>query len=127
MWALIPSPRVLNPRIVLKRLRRRTIAVSGGGVAHKWSSPGTIVPLVVGFLALVAFFVAEFQYITNPTVPKQTVSNRTSLLAYIAVLLHGVIALAVIYVLPIYFQACLGSSPGGSGVNILPLVRRPLF
>ncbi|KAM0749940.1 iron permease [Meredithblackwellia eburnea MCA 4105] len=98
-----------------------TLAISAGGVREKWTAAKTMIPLIIGFVTLGIFFFAEFNFISNPTIPKEVVNNRTSALTYIAALLHGAIALAVIYVLPIYFQASLGASAGGSGVKILPL------
>jgi hypothetical protein len=117
----------------------RTIAITWGGARYAWSSASIITPLVLGFFGLGLFFWFELTVAEFPTIPPEVVGNRTSVLTFVAVLLHGVcmhhfptprsasfdtqmIIMAVIYVLPTYFQACFGATASESGVKTLPLV-----
>ncbi|KAF2642238.1 MFS general substrate transporter [Massarina eburnea CBS 473.64] len=97
------------------------IALTYGGTLRPWSSWRTIVPLVLGFLGMVAFHVYEASGIQRePVMPPRLFKNRSSFLAFILVFLHGMILYWVIYFLPVYFQSVLLSSPTRSGVQLLP-------
>ncbi|KAM5536101.1 hypothetical protein V8D89_010200 [Ganoderma adspersum] len=100
-----------------------TIALIGltwGGVSYKWTDARTLVTLIIGFVLIGVFFVYEWLVPKEPSIPWEVISNRTSLSAYIGTFLHGTVAAALFYYLPVYFQACLGSTPLRSSVQILP-------
>lgn len=58
------------------------------------------------------------RFMTNPTIPWEILSNRTSAIGYITTTAHSIVSLAVIYYLPQYFQAVTGASPVASGVDL---------
>ena len=98
-----------------------TLATTWADVRYPWISPEILVPFILGAVLFLSFFVYELRFAKYPTVPISVVSNRTSVAGLIIAVLHGLLAMAVIYILPTYFQAVLGASPLHSGVMVLPL------
>ncbi|GLA93265.1 hypothetical protein AtubIFM61612_010459 [Aspergillus tubingensis] len=100
------------------------IALSWGGSQYPWSSFRVIVPLVLGFVGFAVFFLYEAspRYCPNPTMPLHLFANRTSATAFGLTFLHSLSAIAVMYFLPVYFQAVLAASPSRSGVQLLPTI-----
>ncbi|OBZ79894.1 putative transporter C3H1.06c [Grifola frondosa] len=76
------------------------IALTWGGVVFPWSSPQVLVPLC---------FVQ---------VPATLVSNRTSLSGYVQIALCSFLIVNLVYYLPVYYQACKGTSPIASGIDL---------
>ncbi|KAF2271624.1 major facilitator superfamily protein [Westerdykella ornata] len=97
------------------------LALTSGGVQNPWNSWRTIVPLVIGAVGLVVFFVYQ-RYPAEPTMPLRLFTNRTTVTAFFLTFLHSILTFWVIYFLPVYFQGVLASSPSRSGVQLLPTV-----
>ncbi|KUJ12567.1 major facilitator superfamily protein [Mollisia scopiformis] len=84
------------------------LALAGAGVSRPWSSWHTLVPLLLGLVALPLFVLFEASSLCLlPTVPLRLFSNRTSALAFLLTFLHGVMLYWGSYFLP-------------SGINTLP-------
>lgn len=99
------------------------IALTYGGTLRSWSSWRTVVPLVLGLVGMIAFHVYEATgWQKEPVMPPRLFNNRTSVLAFVLVFIHGMILYWVTYFLPVYFQSVLLSSPTRSGVQFLPTV-----
>ena len=99
------------------------IALSWAGTVYAWSTFRIIVPLILGFVGFGIFLVYErTKFCKEPTMPVHLFTNRTSLTAFILTFLHSTVTVWALYFLPIYFQGVLGSSPGRSGVQLLPTV-----
>lgn len=96
------------------------LALTWGGAKYAWSSATVLVPLVLSILLFGAFFYVELFRLQNPTVPRALLSNRTALSAHITSFAHGVVTMAIIYVIPTYFQAVKLSSTIMSGWMVLP-------
>ncbi|KAI0833798.1 iron permease [Trametes gibbosa] len=94
------------------------VGLTWGGVHFPWSSAHVLVPLIIGGLFMLSFFVYEFYVPQEPTVPFDIMANRTSLSGYISTFFHGVVSMSIIYYLPVYFQACMAASPVRSSVNL---------
>ncbi|KAF9817410.1 hypothetical protein IEO21_03464 [Rhodonia placenta] len=94
------------------------IALTQAGVQYPWTSARVLAPLCLGAVGLVLFFIVESFWIKNPTVPRFIITNRTTLSGYLGTFFHGIVSIAAIYYLPVYFQACKGASPIGSGVDL---------
>jgi hypothetical protein len=98
-------------------------ALTYGGTRYSWSSWRIIIPLVLGFVGMAMFFAFEAsKYCIEPTTPPRLFKNRTSATGFVLTFLHAILTLWVIYLLPIYFQAVLGSTAARSGVQLLPTV-----
>ncbi|SPO29804.1 related to Multidrug resistance protein [Ustilago trichophora] len=96
------------------------LALTWGGARYSWLSPAVLVPLILSIVLFVAFFYLELFKLKNPTVPKELLSNRTAIGAHLTCFAHGVITMAIIYVMPTYFQAVKLSSTIMSGWMVLP-------
>ncbi|CAK5262635.1 unnamed protein product, partial [Mycena citricolor] len=96
------------------------IGLTWGGIRYSWASAPVLVPLILGLVLLVAFCFYEATVPAHPTIPLDVIANRTSLSGLLATACHGVVSIALIYYLPVYFQACFGASPIRSAVDILP-------
>ncbi|KAI9066150.1 MFS multidrug transporter [Trametes sanguinea] len=104
------------------------VALTWGGVTYDWSSVHVLVPLITGAGLIASFFLYEAIIPPEPTVPLDIVKNRTSLGGYLETFFHGIVSIAIIYYLPVYFQACKLSSPIASAVKVFPLaIFSPTF
>ncbi|RDB27052.1 Efflux pump FUS6 [Hypsizygus marmoreus] len=97
------------------------IALTWAGLSFGWSSPQVLVPLCVGLAGMVGFFVYEVRLCERPIVPLAAISNITSLSGYFQIFFAAVPFVALVFYLPVYFQACKGSSPLRSGIELFPL------
>lgn len=98
-----------------------TLALTWGGTRYSWSSVPVLITIILGALFFIFFFVYELQFAKHPTIPPVLLSNHTAKSAYFSTFMHGIVSMAVIYLLPSYFQACLRATPVRSGIMILPL------
>ncbi|PWY97396.1 MFS general substrate transporter [Testicularia cyperi] len=96
------------------------LSLTWGGSRFPWTSPAVLVPLIVGVILFALFFYLELFRFKYPTVPLALLSNRTSAAAHATSLLHGLVTMAIIYMLPTYFQAAKLASTIRSGLMVLP-------
>ncbi|KAG8956433.1 hypothetical protein FRC00_004962 [Tulasnella sp. 408] len=94
------------------------VALTWAGVQHPWNSAAVLAPLIIGLVGIGVFFVYEAKVPVEPVVPLKLMANRTSFSGYASVFLHGIVSTAVIYYLPVYFQATLEQSPVKTGVSV---------
>ncbi|KAH9920285.1 MFS general substrate transporter [Fomitopsis serialis] len=97
------------------------LGLTWGGIEYSWGSAQVLVPLCIGLAGLLLFFVYESRWATEPIIPYYLMSDRTSASGYLQNFFSPVLALAAVYFIPIYYQACKGSSPLLSGVQTLGL------
>ncbi|KAL0952492.1 hypothetical protein HGRIS_006755 [Hohenbuehelia grisea] len=104
------------------------VALTWAGIEFPWSSARVLVPLILGILGLVAFFLYEGLLAPNPMVPFSFLSTRTGFSGYLQTFLMPIVMLGVLYYFPVYFQACLGASPTRTGVNtlVIALLMNPV-
>ncbi|PKY00811.1 MFS general substrate transporter [Aspergillus campestris IBT 28561] len=99
------------------------IALSWGGTRYPWSSGHVLAPLIIGLLGIPAFVLFQGSaLVKEPTTPLRLFSNRTSVIAFFNTFMHGLLSFWILYMLPVYFQAVLQSSPERAGVQLLPTV-----
>ena len=99
------------------------IALSWGGTRYEWTSGAVLAPLILGICGLGAFMVFEASpFAKEPTTPPYLFANRTSAVAFFQTFIHGLLSFWILYMLPVYFQGVLRSSPARSGVQLLPTV-----
>ncbi|KAI6762507.1 hypothetical protein HG530_008487 [Fusarium avenaceum] len=95
------------------------LALSWGGSEHPWSAWQTIVPLIIGLIALIAFFVYQGSpWLKEPTMPLRLFGNRTSSTFLIISFIHSLLLYWICYFLPVYFQAVKEASPTRSAVML---------
>lgn len=62
------------------------------------------------------------RFCIEPVTPPRLFANRTSAVVYINTFNNSILLYRVIYFIPVYFQAVLGSTPARTGVQVLPIV-----
>jgi len=94
------------------------IALTWAGAYYSWGSAHVLVPLIIGLVGLVLFFVYEFTIATEPVVPWALVKNMTGLMGYLMAVGQCITVSAALYYLPVYFQGALAQSPVHSGTSL---------
>lgn len=99
------------------------MALTYAGTRYAWSSWRILLPLVLGLGGFGLFMLWESSpYCIEPVMPPRLFKNRTSAIVYANTFNNSILLYWVIYLLPVYFQAVLGSTPARSGVQVLPIV-----
>jgi EmrB/QacA subfamily drug resistance transporter len=96
------------------------------GNAVGWTSPGIVLPIVVGAL-LVAAFVAWELRTPSPMLPMSFFRSRTFTLTNVASFFMYFGMFGSIFFLAQFFQTVQGYSPLQSGLRILPWTAMPIF
>jgi len=121
IWKKLGRVDWLGNLIIIIGATLTVIALTWGGITYPWQSAQVLVPLIIG-LGLTAFFLFyEKRWAKEPSVPFELLSNWTSLSGYLGTFFHGVLSTAIVYYLPVYFQAVKGHSPTKSGIDMLEL------
>ncbi|KAF8468646.1 major facilitator superfamily domain-containing protein [Gautieria morchelliformis] len=97
------------------------LALTWGGATYPWLSYQVGIPLIGGIILIIFFFYYEWRWAREPSVPYKILENATSLSGYMGTFFHGILATAIVYYLPLYFQAVKSHSPLRSGVDMLEL------
>ncbi|CAD6442071.1 b74574ef-6b25-4751-a576-441f0d494b23 [Sclerotinia trifoliorum] len=97
------------------------IALISGGVVYSWSSWRVIVPLVIGVLGWGGFHIYEMsRFCKTPAMPPSLFAKRNTAIGYFLAFDAAMLLRWLVFYLPIYFQGVRGTTPGTSGVDILP-------
>ncbi|KAF2847853.1 MFS general substrate transporter [Plenodomus tracheiphilus IPT5] len=96
------------------------IPITWGGVQYPWDSWRTLVPLIVCTAGMLAFVVHQEYLAPNPLIRTVVFKTRSAAILYTATLLHGVILWAVLYYMPLYFEAVKEMGPIMAGVSMFP-------
>jgi MFS family permease len=98
-------------------------ALTYGGGQLPWSSPQVISSLVIGIAGLGFFMWFETtRFVRDPVIPARLFETRTASAIFAVTFLNSAVLYWVLFFLPIYFQAVLGSSPERAGVQLLPAI-----
>jgi EmrB/QacA subfamily drug resistance transporter len=132
-WFLLENERPAErPRIDLVG---SVLAVGGlflivFGLSHAetdgWTESVTLASLIVGFVLLVVFVLAE-QRVAHPLLPLRIVLDRNRAGAYLAMGLTAIALFGVFLFLTYYMQLTKGFSPVKSGLAFLPMILFVLF
>ncbi|KAL1949730.1 hypothetical protein VTO73DRAFT_8611 [Trametes versicolor] len=95
------------------------LAITWGGLRFPWTSFHVLVPLIIGGIGLVTFFVTQYFWLKGPTIPRYFFTNRTTLSGFLGTFFHGMVSIVSLYYLPVYFQASQMASAIGSGVDMI--------
>jgi len=96
------------------------IPLTWGGVMYSWTSWRTLVPLIIGAVSLIAFVFYEKYVAVEPLMRLSLFTNRTSNIAFVTTVIHGMILWCVLYYQPLYFEAVRGYTPIIAGVALFP-------
>ena len=109
------------------------IAVLGAGVSaivlaaslesptHTWTSP-LIAGLGLAGLALLALFLPIERRASEPVLPPRLLLNRVFVVCSAVSLVVGFALFGAVVYLPLFLQVVKGSSPTGSGLQLIPLM-----
>ncbi|KAJ7267576.1 iron permease [Mycena haematopus] len=129
--------------LVVAATTSTVIALTWSGIQFPWGSAQVLVPLILGMVGLVGFFVYEGRYAKYPMaghllrlstcfsiflheqVPFAVLSTRTGLSGYAQTFFTSMIVVMVNYYIQVYFQACYNVSPIAAGVDGLALAIIP--
>ncbi|KIK58928.1 hypothetical protein GYMLUDRAFT_44966 [Collybiopsis luxurians FD-317 M1] len=92
------------------------IGLTWAGTEHPWGSSQTLVPVILGLFGMVLFYLWEKIVARHPLVPFSLMNSWTVVSGYMQTLIHSLLVFALVFYLPVYFQACKGDSPTRSGV-----------
>ncbi|PGH04888.1 hypothetical protein AJ80_08437 [Polytolypa hystricis UAMH7299] len=97
------------------------MAVSWGGMQFAWDSAGTLVPLIIGTVGILATLVYEFRFVKEPFLRKSLFHNRSAIAAYICTIIQGLQLFVGLYYVPLYFQAVKGRGAIETGLALFPI------
>jgi len=92
-----------------------------GGVDYKWLSTPIVILALVSIALVAAFMVAE-RRAPEPVLPPRLFANRVFSVTSALSLVVGFALFGSVTYLPLFLQVVNGSSPTGSGLQILPLM-----
>ena len=111
-----------NTIVVLSSLST-LFALSYADSPYSWTTWHVLVPLILGIIGLIILGLFETsRFCKFPIVPATLFRNRTAAIVYINTFINSMLLYWVMFFLPIYFEAVLGSSPARTGVQLLPIV-----
>ena len=90
------------------------------GSNKRWADPVTIVSLCLSFPLYVLFLFVEFRVAAEPFAPKRIILERSLVACYFCNFFSFGGWLAVLFYLPLFFQAVDGFSASQAGVRLLP-------
>jgi EmrB/QacA subfamily drug resistance transporter len=88
---------------------------------HGWGSFTALGPIGLGLALLVAFFVIEGRFATQPLVPLRVFSNHLQRVANIVVILFSAALFPMWYFCSLYLQKILHMGPLDAGLAFLPM------
>ena len=90
------------------------------GSNTSWSAPITIVSLCISFPLFILFGLVEFRFAAEPFAPRRIIFERSLIACYLCNFFSFAGWLAVLFYLPLFFQAVDGLSASQAGVRLLP-------
>jgi EmrB/QacA subfamily drug resistance transporter len=97
------------------------LATSLGGNSYAWGSPFIIGLAVAGVILIAAFLFVE-RRAAEPVLPPRLLSNRVFAVSGAVGFVVGFALFGAVTYLPLFLQVVKGSSPTGSGLQLLPLM-----
>lgn len=92
-----------------------------GGIAYPWNSAIVVCLIVFGIVTVVIYALIEWKVAKYPITPLRLFKSTSNLATFGLAYIHGLIFIADLYYLPLYFQIVLGATPLLSGVYLLPV------
>jgi EmrB/QacA subfamily drug resistance transporter len=86
-----------------------------------WTDVSTLAPVAAGLVVLVGFFLWE-RRVSQPLIELALFRSRPFTWGVILTATAGLAMIGVLFALPQYFQAILGTDAMGSGLRLLPLI-----
>jgi len=98
------------------------VGISWGGVQHPWKSGATLVPIILGFAAVIVF--GWWQHLVRPysLLPMSIFANWSIIAAFWCALVNGLVTFTILYYTPLYQMSVHGKSSIDAGKDILPAI-----
>ncbi|GAW21084.1 hypothetical protein ANO14919_105970 [Xylariales sp. No.14919] len=96
------------------------IAISWGGTQYAWSSAGTLAPLIIGVIGIIVTIIYETHAAKFPFLRQDLFRDLSSIIAYLAAGLQGLMLYGTLYYVPFYFSSVKEYNPIDTGVALLP-------
>ena len=96
------------------------IPVTWGGVQYPWGSWRTVLPLAICGAGMIAFVLHQEFVAKNPLIRTSVFKNTSAAILFLATIGHGIILWAILYYMPLYYQAVKGMAPILTGVAMFP-------
>ena len=97
------------------------LGISFGGVMYPWKSYNVILPLILGFVGIIAFGFYEAYYAKYPMIRLAIFLHPVAIFGYVQIILHAIVFCCILYFLRHHFEGVKGYSALISGVAILPM------
>ncbi|MDQ6657513.1 MAG: MFS transporter [Actinomycetota bacterium] len=97
------------------------LTVAEQGRDWGWGSPGVLILLVVGVLALVGFVLVEIRMQAEALIPMRLFRNVTFSVVQVAGMLVGMAMFGAILTIPLFLQIVRGATPTQSGLQMLSM------
>ncbi|KAI0514719.1 putative gliotoxin efflux pump [Xylaria bambusicola] len=98
------------------------LALTWGGTERAWNSSTIIGTLIAWILLTIVFVVNEFWQGERALIVVRLFKNRDMWVNGIVLFFYFGAYFAIVYSLPIYFQAALELTPGESGIRTIPII-----
>ena len=92
------------------------------GSNDAWSNPIAIVSLCVFLPISAAFILVEFKFAEEPIAPKRIILERSLIACYLCNLFAFAGWMALLFYLPLFFQAVDGLNSSQAGIRLLPVI-----
>ncbi|KAH7086715.1 major facilitator superfamily domain-containing protein [Paraphoma chrysanthemicola] len=96
------------------------IPITWGGVQYPWDSWRTLVPLIVCAFGMIAFVIHIEYFAPHPLIRTSVFKNKSAAILFVTTTIHGIILWAILYYMPLYFEAVKGMGPIMAGVSMFP-------
>ncbi|KAF2005050.1 MFS general substrate transporter [Amniculicola lignicola CBS 123094] len=97
------------------------LGLTWGGTLHPWNNVHTTLPIQLGLVGLLAFFVWSWFMPFDPIIRLGPFVNRTCLPAYFGVMVKGMVCFSFLYLLPLYFAVANAEfTPMDIAARLLP-------
>lgn len=97
------------------------LGLSLGGIPYPWGDARSIVPIVVGGAGLVSTVLYEIHVASQPMINMKVFSTWGAIAAQVQNVLQGIVVMAWLYFLPMYFQGIKLYNPLITGLAQIPL------
>ncbi|KAI8140963.1 major facilitator superfamily domain-containing protein [Fennellomyces sp. T-0311] len=97
------------------------LAMNFGGQTFPWESAAVIVPFVLAGVLVITLVIVEIKFAKEPLMPPRLFKKQSVVAILLLNLFFGIGFYAVIFFLPLYFQAVRGDSAMWSGIRLIPM------
>lgn len=96
------------------------VPVTWGGVQYPWDSWRTLVPLILCGIGMIGFVMHQEYVAKNPLIRTAVFKSTSAAILFFSTIVHGIILWAILYYMPLYYQAVKGYSPILTGIALFP-------